>query len=65
MYIILDGMCVTKSISTGLCPDWDLWTANKLQLQLQLLLIKGKMYVFHFSLSTSVLIFFTIHNELQ
>jgi hypothetical protein len=29
-------MYVTMSISTGLCPDWDLWTANKLQLQLQL-----------------------------
>jgi hypothetical protein len=33
MYIILDGMYVTMCISTGLCPDWDLWTANKLQLQ--------------------------------
>jgi hypothetical protein len=37
MYIILDSMYVTMSISTGLCPDWDLWTANKLQLELQLL----------------------------
>jgi hypothetical protein len=33
MYIMLDGMYATMSISTGLCPDWDLWTANKLQLQ--------------------------------
>ena len=34
-YIMLDGMYVTKSISTGLYPNLDLWTANKLQLQLQ------------------------------
>ena len=34
MYIILDGMYVTMSISTGLYPNLDLWTANKLQLQL-------------------------------
>jgi len=27
-------MYVTKSISTGLYPNLDLWTANKLQLQL-------------------------------
>ena len=33
---MLDGMYVTKSISTGLYPNLDLWTANKLQLQLQL-----------------------------
>ena len=32
---MLDGMYVTKSISTGLYPNLDLWTANKLQLQLQ------------------------------
>ena len=31
---MLDGMYVTKSISTGLYPNLDLWTANKLQLQL-------------------------------
>ena len=30
---MLDGMYVTKSISTGLYPNLDLWTANKLQLQ--------------------------------
>jgi len=35
MYIMLDGMYVTMSISTGLYPNLDLWTANKLQLQLQ------------------------------
>ena len=35
---MLDGMYVTKSISTGLYPNLDLWTANKLQLQLQYLL---------------------------
>ena len=34
MYIMLDGMYVTMSISTGLYPNLDLWTANKLQLQL-------------------------------
>jgi hypothetical protein len=34
MYIMLDGMYVTMSISTGLYPILDLWTANKLQLQL-------------------------------
>ena len=34
---MLDGMYVTKSISTGLYPNLDLWTTNKLQLQLQLL----------------------------
>jgi hypothetical protein len=39
MYIILDVMYMTMSISTGLCPDWDLWTANRLQLQLQLVYI--------------------------
>jgi len=33
---MLDGMYVTKSISTGLYPNLDLWTTNKLQLQLQL-----------------------------
>jgi len=33
---MLDGMYVTKSISTGLYPNLDLWTANKLQLQLRL-----------------------------
>jgi len=32
---MLDGMYVTMSISTGLYPNLDLWTANKLQLQLQ------------------------------
>jgi len=31
---MLGGMYVTKSISTGLYPNLDLWTANKLQLQL-------------------------------
>jgi hypothetical protein len=36
MYIVLDSMYVTMSISTGLYPNLDLWTANKLQLQLQL-----------------------------
>ena len=35
MYILLDGMYVTMSISTGLYPNLDLWTANKLQLQLR------------------------------
>ena len=30
---MLDGMYVTNSISTGLYPNLDLWTANKLQLQ--------------------------------
>ena len=35
MYIMLDDMYVTMSISTGLYPNFDLWTANKLQLQLQ------------------------------
>ena len=39
MYIMLDGMYVTMSISTGLYPNLDLWTANKLQLQLQLLAV--------------------------
>ena len=29
---MLDGMYVTKSISTGLYPNLDLWTANKLQI---------------------------------
>jgi hypothetical protein len=29
-------MYVTMSVSTGLYPNLDLWTANKLQLQLQL-----------------------------
>ena len=29
-------MYVTKPISTGLYPNLDLWTANKLHLQLQL-----------------------------
>ena len=33
---MLDDMYVTMSISTGLYPNLDLWTANKLQLQLQL-----------------------------
>jgi hypothetical protein len=33
MYIMLDSMYVTMSISTGLYPNLDLWTANKLQLQ--------------------------------
>jgi len=33
MYIMLDDMYVTMSISTGLYPNLDLWTANKLQLQ--------------------------------
>ena len=37
IYIMLDGMYVTKSVSTGLYPNLDLWTTNKLQLQLQLL----------------------------
>jgi len=32
---MLDGLYVTMSISTGLYPNLDLWTANKLQLQLQ------------------------------
>jgi hypothetical protein len=36
MYIMLDSMYVTMSISTGLYPSLDLWTANKLQLQLPL-----------------------------
>jgi hypothetical protein len=40
MYIILDGMYVAMSISTGLCPDWDLWTTNKLQLQLHIVILK-------------------------
>jgi hypothetical protein len=31
---MLDSMYVTMSISTGLYPNLDLWTANKLQLQL-------------------------------
>jgi len=31
---MLDGMYVTKSISTVIYPNLDLWTANKLQLQL-------------------------------
>ena len=35
MYIMLDDMYGTMSISTGLYPNLDLWTANKLQLQLQ------------------------------
>ena len=35
MYIMSDDMYVTMSISTGLYPNLDLWTANKLQLQLQ------------------------------
>ena len=30
MYIMLDSMYVTMSISTGLCPNLDLWNANKL-----------------------------------
>ena len=34
VYIMLDGMYVTKSISTVIYPNLDLWTANKLQLQL-------------------------------
>ena len=33
MYIMLDGMYVTMSVSTGLYPNLDLWTANKLQLR--------------------------------
>jgi hypothetical protein len=35
MYIMLGSMYVyvTMSISTGLYPNLDLWTANKLQLQ--------------------------------
>ena len=32
---MLDDMYVTMSISTGLYPNLDLWTENKLQLQLQ------------------------------
>ena len=32
---MLDGMYVTKSISTGLYPNLDLWTANKLRLQVK------------------------------
>jgi len=32
---MLDDKYVTKSISTGLYPNLDLWTANKLQLQLR------------------------------
>jgi len=36
MYIMLDGMYVTMPISTGLYPNLDLWTANKLQLQFKL-----------------------------
>ena len=34
-------MYMTMSISTGLYPILDVWTANKLQLQLQLQLQKG------------------------
>ena len=30
MYIMLDSMYKTMSISTGLYPNLDLWTANKL-----------------------------------
>ena len=30
MYIVLDSMYVTVSISTGLYPKLDLWKANKL-----------------------------------
>jgi len=36
LYITLDNMYMTMSISTGLYPILDVWTANKLQLQLQL-----------------------------
>ena len=35
MYIMLDDMYVTMSISTGLYPNLDSWTANKLQLHEQ------------------------------
>ena len=35
MYVMLDDMYVTMSITTGLYPNLDLWTANKLQLQLR------------------------------
>jgi len=36
---MLDGIYVTKSISTGLYPNLDLLTANKLQLQLRISII--------------------------
>ena len=41
---MLDDMYVTKSVSTGLYPNLDLWTVNKLQLQLQLQLIRYDTY---------------------
>jgi hypothetical protein len=48
MYIMLDSMYmyVTMSTSTGLYPNLDLWTANKLQLQLQLCEIAYVQVVF-------------------
>jgi hypothetical protein len=45
MYIMLDSMYVTMSISTGLYPNLDLWTTNKLQLQLQPTLSKNVISV--------------------
>ena len=39
-------MYVTKSISTGLYPNLDLWTTNKLQLQLQLHVLMFVMKTF-------------------
>jgi len=30
MYIVLDSMFETKSISTGMCHNLDVWNANKL-----------------------------------
>jgi len=30
MFIMLDSMYETVSLSTGLCPNLDLWNANKL-----------------------------------
>ena len=36
MYIVLDSMCESMSISTGLYRKVDLWNTNKLQLQLKL-----------------------------
>jgi len=38
MYIMLDSMYETMSISTGLYPKLDLWNTNKLQLQSLLLM---------------------------
>ena len=45
MYIVLDSMYETMSISTGLYPNLDLWNANKLH---YMTLTSQLMGIFHY-----------------